>query len=70
MLPSFNPLQSFTFAAIMDDWRDQGVLAWMNIQLPGFDGVFTMSRPLFLGCEWCRKGEQLTLDVCSETWMV
>jgi hypothetical protein len=51
VLPSFNPLQAFTFAAIMDDIKDKGVLEWINIQLPGFDGVFAMSRPLFLGCE-------------------
>lgn len=51
VLSSFNPLQSWTFAAIMDDSRDSGILAWMNIQLPGFEGVFSMSRPVFLECE-------------------
>lgn len=56
VLPSFNPLQAFTFAGIMDDMKDNGVLGWMNIQLPGFDGVFALSRPLFLGCECSSDG--------------
>jgi hypothetical protein len=66
VLPSFNPLQAFTFAAIMDDMKDKGVLEWMNIQLPGFDGVFAMSRPLFLGCEYGRRWELCTEETsCS-----
>lgn len=51
VLSTFNPLQSWTFAAIMDDSRDSGILAWMNIRLPGFEGVFPMSRPMFLECK-------------------
>lgn len=51
VLPSFNPLQSWTFAAMMDDSRDSGILAWLNIRLPGIAGVFTMTRPYFLKCK-------------------
>lgn len=50
-LPSFNILQSLTFAAMPDDEVDKGVLSWMNIQLPGFEGVFPMPRAFFLTCE-------------------
>jgi hypothetical protein len=45
-------LQSLTFAVMPDDEVDQGLLSWMNIHLPGFEGVFTMPRKFFLVCEW------------------
>lgn len=48
VLQGFNILQSFTFAALPDDSLDGGLLSWLNIQLPGFDGVFAMNRRFFL----------------------
>ncbi|KAF6256543.1 hypothetical protein COO60DRAFT_95334 [Scenedesmus sp. NREL 46B-D3] len=68
VLPSFNPLQAFTFAGIMDDMKDNGVLGWMNIQLPGFDGVFALSRPLFLG--WISLVDAGSMAVFSVACMV
>jgi hypothetical protein len=50
-LPTFNILQSLTFAVMPDDEVDKGLLSWMNIQLPGFEGVFSMPRPFFLICK-------------------
>lgn len=51
VLPHFNILQSFTFAVLPDQEADQGILSWINIQLPGFDGIFTMPRRFFLICK-------------------
>lgn len=51
IMPSFNILQSLTFAVMPDDEMDKGILSWMNIQLPGFEGVFKMPRKFFLICE-------------------
>jgi hypothetical protein len=50
-LPAFNIFQSLTFAVMPDDELDKGLLSWMNIQLPGFEGVFPMPRAFFLICE-------------------
>lgn len=50
-LPTFNILQSLTFAVMPDDEVDKGLLSWMNIQLPGFEGVFSMPRAFFLICK-------------------
>jgi hypothetical protein len=50
-LPIFNILQSLTFAVMPDDEVDKGLLSWMNIQLPGFEGVFSMPRAFFLICK-------------------
>lgn len=50
-LPGFSIFQSLTFAVMPDDEVDQGLLSWMNIQLPGFEGVFAMPRKFFLICE-------------------
>lgn len=52
VLPGFSIFQSLTFAVMPDDEVDQGLLSWMNIQLPGFEGVFAMPRKFFLICEW------------------
>lgn len=52
VLPGFSLFQSLTFAVLPDDEVDQGLLSWINIQLPGFEGVFTMPRKFFLICEW------------------
>lgn len=52
MQPTFNILQSLTFAVMPDTEVDQGLLSWMNIQLPGSQGITTMSRNFFLVCEW------------------
>jgi hypothetical protein len=50
-MPTFDILQSLTFAVMPDDEMDKGILSWMNIQLPGFEGVFKMPRKFFLVCE-------------------
>lgn len=50
-LPSFSLLQSLTFAVMPDGEVDKGLLSWMNIQLPGFEGVFAMPKAVFLICE-------------------
>lgn len=68
VVPQFNPLQSWTFAAILDDRRDQGILSWMNIRLPGLEGVFPMNRAFFLECKSCAccccERQQLKGPVC------
>jgi hypothetical protein len=50
VLPSFNILQSLTFAALPDEAATRGVLSVLNIQLPGAGGVLAMRRTTFLTC--------------------
>jgi hypothetical protein len=50
VLPTLS-LSSFTFAAMMDDHRDNGTLSWMNVLLPGVPVVHVLQRKTFLMCE-------------------
>lgn len=51
VVPNFNIFQSLTFAIMLDNARDKGLLEWMNIQLPGSQQMYSMSRKTFYICQ-------------------